>query len=49
MRAQLIDANGFKLLGADGMLVSNYTSGSATYVFNVAVDASNNLIIKRHK
>jgi len=45
MRAQLIDANGFKLLGADGVLVSNATSGSATYVFNVCVDASNNLII----
>lgn len=45
MRAQLIDANGYKLLGADGILVSNQTSGSATYVFNVCVDASNNLII----
>lgn len=45
MRAQLIDANGYKLLGADGMLVSNKTSGSATFVFNVCVDASNNLII----
>ncbi len=45
MRAQLIDANGYKLLGTDGMLVSNEPSGSATYVFNVCVDASNNLII----
>ncbi len=45
MRAQLVDANGYKLLGTDGMLVSNQTSGSATYVFNVCVDASNNLII----
>lgn len=45
MRAQLIDANGYKLLGTDGILVGNYTSGSATYVFNVCVDASNNLII----
>ncbi|MEI7491429.1 MAG: Ig-like domain-containing protein [Bacteroidota bacterium] len=45
MRAQLIDENGYKLLGADGILVGNYTSGSATYVFNVCVDASNNLII----
>ncbi|MCX6249766.1 MAG: T9SS type A sorting domain-containing protein [Bacteroidetes bacterium] len=45
MRAQLIDANGYKLLGADGMLVSSYPSGSATFVFNVCVDASNNLII----
>jgi hypothetical protein len=45
MRAQLIDADGNKLLGSDGVLVSNQTSGSATYVFNVCVDASNNLII----
>ncbi len=45
MRAQLIDANGFKLLGPNGMLVSNQTSGSATYVFNVCVDGSNNLIV----
>ncbi len=45
MRAQLIDANGYKLLGNDGILVSNKTSGSATYVFNVCVDNSNNLII----
>ena len=45
MRAQLIDANGYKLLGTDGLLVSNQPSGSATYVFNVCVDASNNLII----
>jgi len=45
MRAQLIDANGFKLLGPDGMLVSNEPSGTSTYVFNVCVDASNNLII----
>jgi hypothetical protein len=45
MRAQLIDADGFKLLGPDGMLVDNQTSGSATYVFNVCVDASNNFII----
>ena len=45
MRAQLIDADGYKLLGNDGMLVGNYPSGSATYVFNVCVDASNNLVI----
>ena len=45
MRAQLIDANGYKLLGPDGMLVSNQSSGTATYVFNVCVDGSNNLII----
>jgi hypothetical protein len=45
MRAQLIDADGFKLLGPDGVLVGNHPSGSATYVFSVCVDASNNLII----
>lgn len=45
MRAQLLDADGNKQLGPDGMLVSNLTSGSATYVFNVCLDASNNLII----
>jgi len=45
MRAQLLDANGYKLLGTDGILVSNEPSGTATFVFNVCVDASNNLII----
>ena len=45
MRAQLLDANGYKLLGTDGMLVSNQPSGSSTWVFNVCVDGSNNLII----
>ncbi|HEX7411806.1 MAG TPA: T9SS type A sorting domain-containing protein [Bacteroidales bacterium] len=45
MRAQLIDASGYKLLGPDGILVGNHPSGSATYVFNVCVDASNNFII----
>jgi hypothetical protein len=45
MRAQLIDANGYKLLGPDGMLVDNQTSGSATYVFNVCVDPDNNFVI----
>ncbi len=45
MRAQLIDADGFRLLGNDGILVSNKPSGTATYVFNVCVDASDNLII----
>jgi len=45
MRAQLFDADGNKLLGPDGVLVSNQPSGSATFVFNVCVDASNNLIV----
>ncbi len=45
MRAQLLDAGGNKLLGPDGMLVCSQPSGSATFVFNVCLDASNNLII----
>lgn len=45
MRAQLLDANGYKLLGPDGVLVSNQPSGSSIWVFNICVDASNNLII----
>lgn len=45
MMAQLLDANGNKLLGTDGVLVSSQTSGSAIFVFNVCIDASNNLII----
>ena len=45
MRAQLLDANGNKLLGPNGMLVSNQTSGSATFVFNVCIDGNNSLII----
>lgn len=45
MYAQLLDANGNKLLGNDGFLVSNQVSGSAIFVFNACLDASNNLII----
>ena len=45
MRAQLLDANGNKLLGPNGVLVSNQVSGSATFVFNVCVDGFNSLII----
>ncbi len=45
MRAQLLDVDGTKLLGLHGVPVSNQPSGSATFVFNVCVDAQNNLII----
>lgn len=45
MRAQLLDINGNKLLGADGMVVSSATSGTATFVFNVCLDANDNLVI----
>ncbi len=45
MRAQLLDVDGTKLLGLHGVAVSNQPSGSATFVFNICVDAQNNLII----
>ncbi len=45
MRAQLFDAEGYKLLGADGVLVSSQPSGTATFVFSVCVDQSNNLVV----
>lgn len=45
MRVQLLDVDGTKLLGPDGMLVDNQPSGSATYVFNICKDANDNLII----
>src|SRR4051812_8739032 len=45
MRAQLLDADGNKLLGPNGMLVDNKPSGSATFVFNICKDAADNLII----
>ena len=45
MRAQLLDVDGTKLLGPDGMLVDNKPSGSATFVFNICKDADDNLIV----
>ncbi|MDP2238340.1 MAG: T9SS type A sorting domain-containing protein [Bacteroidales bacterium] len=45
MRAQLFDADGNKLLGTNGVLVSNKTSGSATFVFNATADHDGNFII----
>jgi hypothetical protein len=45
MRAQLLDVDGTKLLGPDGMLVDNQPSGSATFVFSICKDASDNLVI----
>ena len=45
MRAQLLNANGERMLGDSGVLVSNKKSGTATFVFNVCVDNDNNLII----
>jgi hypothetical protein len=45
MRAQLLDVDGTKLLGVDGMLIDNKPSGTATFVFNICKDAGDNLII----
>jgi len=45
MRAQLLDIDGTKLLGVDGMLIDNKPSGTATFVFNICKDANDNLII----
>ena len=45
MRAQLLDANGNRMFGDSGVVVSNKKSGSATFVFNVCVDNDNNFII----
>lgn len=45
MRAQLLDVNGNKLLGPNGVMVCSQPSGSATFVFNVCTDLLNNLII----
>lgn len=45
MRAQLLDVDGTKLLGPDGMLVDNQPSGTATFVFSICKDASDNLVI----
>ena len=45
MRAQLLDVHGNKLLGPNGALVDNQISGSATYVFNICLDAANNLVV----
>jgi hypothetical protein len=41
----LLDADGNKLLGPDGLAVTTQASGSATFVFNVCMDKNNNLII----
>jgi hypothetical protein len=45
MRAQLLDVDGTKLLGPDGVLVDNQSSGTATFVFNICKDANDNLVI----
>ncbi len=45
MRAQLLDKDGVKLLGNEGVLVNNIPSASFTSTYNIAVDANNNLIV----
>ena len=45
MRAQLLDVDGTKLLGPDGLLVDNQPSGTATFVYSICKDANDNLVI----
>lgn len=45
MRIQLLDAQGNRLLGADGALVNSNISGSAIFTTSLAVDNAGNAII----
>jgi hypothetical protein len=45
MYAQLLDERGRKLLGGNGLLVSNQPTGTAIFTWNICIDATNNLII----
>lgn len=45
MRVQLLDANGNKLFGPDGIVVNNFPTGSATFVYNVCLGPENSFII----
>lgn len=45
MRAQLLDVDGTKLLGPDGVLIDNQPSGSATFVYSICLDANDNLVV----
>lgn len=45
LRAQLIDSNGVKQFGPEGVQVSGVNSSTFTQIFNISVDASNNLIV----
>src|SRR3954447_13829226 len=44
LRAQLLDTNGYKLLGESGILVSERGASSDT-AYNLCIDAANNLIV----
>lgn len=43
--AQLLDVDGSKLLGPDGVLVSDKPSGTATYVFNICLENEGGVLI----
>ena len=45
MRAQLLDKDGVKQLGPEGILVNDIPHASFTSVFSIAVDANDNLIV----
>lgn len=45
MYLQLLDAQGVKQFGSSGQLISSYPSGSATFVYNLALDQNDNAII----
>lgn len=45
MRAQLLDKNGVKLLGPEGMLVNGAAHPSFTTIFHIATDSKDNLIV----
>lgn len=45
VRAQLLDRNGVKLLGPEGVLVNNAPHPTFTTVFTAVVDANDNLIV----
>ena len=45
MYLQLLDAQGVKQFGASGQLISSFPSGSATFVYHLALDQYNNAII----
>ncbi|HET6994379.1 MAG TPA: T9SS type A sorting domain-containing protein, partial [Chitinophagaceae bacterium] len=45
VRAQLLDKDGYKLLGPEGVLVNNAPHPTFTTVFYSAVDGNNNLIV----
>ncbi len=45
MYLQLLDAQGVKQFGSSGQLISSFPSGSATFVYHLALDQNDNAII----